>query len=42
MKALLKLDPNERLTSSEALNHTYFDGIREADQKKNVINCEEN
>jgi len=31
MKALLKLDPNERLNSSDALNHTYFDGIREAD-----------
>ena len=30
MKALLKLDPNERLNSSDALNHTYFDGIREA------------
>ena len=37
MKALLKLDPNERLNSSDALNHTYFDGIREADQNKNVI-----
>ena len=31
MKALLKLDPNERLTSKEALNHPYFDGIREKD-----------
>jgi cyclin-dependent kinase-like len=29
MKALLKLDPNERLTSKEALNHPYFEGLRE-------------
>ena len=29
MKALLKLDPEERLNSKEALNHPYFDGIRE-------------
>jgi len=29
MKALLKLDPNERLSAKEALNHPYFEGIRE-------------
>jgi hypothetical protein len=29
MKALLKLDPAERLTSKDALNHCYFDGLRE-------------
>jgi hypothetical protein len=29
MKALLKLDPNERLTSKVALNHPYFEGLRE-------------
>lgn len=31
MKALLRLDPNERLTSKEALNHPYFEGLREHD-----------
>jgi hypothetical protein len=31
MKALLKLDPNERLTGKEALNHPYFEGLREQD-----------
>ena len=31
MKALLKLDPNERLSAKEALNHPYFDGLRELD-----------
>ena len=31
MKALLKLDPKERLNSKEALNHPYFDGLREDD-----------
>ena len=31
MKALLKLDPNERLTCKEALNHQYFEGLREQD-----------
>jgi hypothetical protein len=31
MKALLKLDPDERLCAKEALNHPYFDGIREND-----------
>ncbi len=31
MKALLRLDPNERLTSKEALNHPYFEGLREID-----------
>ena len=29
MKALLKLEPNERLSAKEALNHPYFEGIRE-------------
>ncbi len=29
MKALLKLDPKERMTSKEALNHPYFDNLRE-------------
>ena len=33
MKALLKLDPNERLTSNEALNHPYFDGLRDNDHE---------
>ena len=31
MKALLKLDPQERLSAKESLNHPYFDGIREQD-----------
>ena len=35
MKALLKLEPEERLTSKEALNHPYFDGIRDHDMNKN-------
>ena len=29
MKGLLKIDPFERLTSKEALNHPYFEGLRE-------------
>jgi hypothetical protein len=33
MKALLKLDPQERLNAKEALNHPYFDGLREDDRK---------
>ena len=32
MKALLKLDPSERLCSKGALNHCYFDGLREQEQ----------
>ena len=31
MKALLKFEPEERLSAKEALNHPYFDGIREID-----------
>jgi len=31
MKALLKFEPEERLSAKEALNHPYFDGIRETD-----------
>ena len=27
MKALLKMDPKERLTASEALRHPYFEGL---------------
>ena len=41
MKALLKLDPNERLTSKEALNHPYFDGLREDDRKMSVKESKE-
>ena len=29
MKSLLKMDPKERLTITEAMAHPYFDGIRE-------------
>jgi cyclin-dependent kinase-like len=29
MKALLKYSSEERLSAKEALNHPYFDGIRE-------------
>jgi serine/threonine protein kinase len=29
MKSLLKFLPEERISASEALNHPYFDGIRE-------------
>ena len=28
MKALLKMDPSQRMTASEALQHPYFDGLR--------------
>ena len=31
MKACLKMDPSERITASEALQHSYFDGLRERD-----------
>jgi hypothetical protein len=36
MKALLKLNPLERLNAKEALNHPYFDGLREQDRKISV------
>jgi hypothetical protein len=36
MKALLKLNPLERLNAKEALNHPYFDGLREQDGKIRV------
>lgn len=26
---MLKMDPEERITSEEAMKHSYFDGIRE-------------
>lgn len=29
MKSLLRMEPSERLTSTEALEHPYFDGMRE-------------
>jgi len=29
MKACLKMDPAQRITASEALQHSYFDGLRE-------------
>lgn len=32
MKGLLKMDPNERLTASEALQHPYFEGFNEVPQ----------
>ena len=34
MKALLRLDPNDRLSSREALSHPYFEGLRD-------LNCPE-
>ena len=36
MKALLKLNPLERLNSKESLNHPYFDGLRELDRNFSV------
>ena len=36
IKALLKLNPLERLNAKEALNHPYFDGLREQDRKISV------
>lgn len=38
MKALLRLEPSERLTSVEALEHPYFDGMRETNMKNNNNN----
>jgi len=29
MKACLKMDPNQRITAADALQHPYFDGLRE-------------
>jgi cyclin-dependent kinase-like len=29
LKGLLKMDPDERLSASKALEHPYFDGIRD-------------
>lgn len=29
LKGLLKMDPNKRMTAIEALEHPYFDGIRD-------------
>lgn len=31
MKALLKMNPAERLTAAEALRHPYFEGMTEVD-----------
>ena len=33
MKGLLKMDPNERLTCSQALMHPYFEGLHD---KENI------
>ena len=43
MKGLLKLDPNERLTASEALQHPYFEGLNEIHQSVpgNILSREE-
>ena len=30
MKACLKMDPAERITAAEALQHPYFDGLRDS------------
>jgi hydrogenase maturation factor HypE len=34
MKSLLKMDANERLSATQALQHPYFDGLREGDLEK--------
>jgi cyclin-dependent kinase-like len=34
MKAMLTMDPNDRITALEALADTYFDGIRDPDIEK--------
>lgn len=34
MKSLLKMDANERITCAQALQHPYFDGLREGDMEK--------
>jgi hypothetical protein len=33
MKSMLKMDPKERLTVKDALNHPLFDDIREQDEE---------
>lgn len=34
MEGLLKMDPRERLTSRDALFHSYFDGLRNEEEEK--------
>ena len=41
MKALLILDPLERLNAKEALNHPYFDGLREEDRNVSLKESKE-
>jgi cyclin-dependent kinase-like len=38
MNDLLKMDPNDRLTSQHALNHPYFDGLQSDLTNENAIN----
>lgn len=37
MKSLLKMDPKERLTIDEAIEHPYFDDLREAIKMDNKL-----
>ena len=34
MEALLKMDPKERVTAKDALNHPYFDGLRSSEDEQ--------
>jgi len=34
MKAMLEMEPSERITAIEALADPYFDGLREAEVEK--------
>lgn len=37
MSALLRMDPNARLTAADALMHPYFDGLREAPRPQTTV-----
>ena len=37
MKALLKMDPSERLTAAEALRHPYFEGLHEPTEDEQPV-----
>ena len=34
MKAMLEMDPNERITAAEALADPYFDGMRDVEVER--------
>jgi len=32
MKGLLKMDPKDRMSSNDAINHPYFEGLKEEEE----------